>query len=42
MMDLETILKKLNIKVYLDGADLDSIKKYANLDVIYGFTSNPS
>ena len=22
MMDLETILKKLNIKVYLDGADL--------------------
>jgi len=42
MMDLETILKKLNIKVYLDGADLDSIKKYANMDVIYGFTSNPS
>ena len=42
MMEIEKILKKLNIKVYLDGADLDSIKKYANMDVIHGFTSNPS
>ena len=41
-MEIEKILKNLNIKVYLDGADLDSIKKFAEMDVIHGFTSNPS
>ncbi len=41
-MALENTLQNLNIKVYLDGADLDSIKKYSSMDVIHGFTSNPS
>ena len=41
-MEIEKILKNLNIKVYLDGADIDSIKKFAEMDVIHGFTSNPS
>ena len=41
-MSIENVLRNLGIKVYLDGADLDSIKDYANMDVIHGFTSNPS
>lgn len=41
-MNFENTLKNLKIKVYLDGADLDSIKEYAGMDVIHGFTSNPS
>lgn len=41
-MEIEKILKNLNIKVYLDGADIGSIKKFAEMDVIHGFTSNPS
>ena len=41
-MTLENTLQNLNIKVYLDGADLDSIKKYSSMNVIHGFTSNPS
>ena len=41
-MTLENTLQNLNIKVYLDGADLDSIKEYSSMNVIHGFTSNPS
>ena len=41
-MLLENTLKNLNIKVFLDGADLASIQEYASSDVIHGFTSNPS
>ena len=41
-MDFQNTLQSLKIKVFLDGADLDSIKEYASLDVIHGFTSNPS
>ena len=41
-MNFEKTLQNLNIKVYLDGADLDSIKEYSSMNVIHGFTSNPS
>ena len=38
-------LKKLidlNIEVYLDGADLDSMRQFSDNERINGFTSNPS
>ena len=35
-------LNNLNIKIYLDGADIESIKSFADNDRINGFTSNPS
>lgn len=35
-------IKKLNIKIYADGADFKSIKKLANNDLISGFTTNPT
>ena len=35
-------LKDLNINIYLDGADIESIKSFAENDRINGFTSNPS
>lgn len=35
-------LKDLNIKIYLDGADLKSIEHFSKIDRINGFTSNPS
>lgn len=41
-MTFENTLQNLNIKVYLDGADLGSIKEYSSMNVIHGFTSNPS
>ena len=41
-MSFENILSNLNIKVFLDGADISSIKEYATINVISGFTSNPS
>ena len=36
------ILKNLNIKIFADGANLDSIIKLNNLDFISGFTTNPT
>lgn len=33
---------KINIDIFLDGADLDIAKKFAQYDFIKGFTSNPS
>ena len=36
------VLKDLNIKIFADGANLDSIKKLNELDFISGFTTNPS
>ena len=33
---------KLNIDIFLDGADLEIAKKFAHYDFIKGFTSNPS
>ncbi len=35
-------IRKLNIKIYADGADFKSIKKLANNDLISGFTTNPT
>ena len=32
----------LNIEVYLDGADLDSMRQFSDNERINGFTSNPS
>ena len=31
-----------NTHIYLDGANLDDVKKLSNDDKISGFTSNPS
>ena len=36
------ILKNLNIKMFADGANLDSIIKLNELDFISGFTTNPT
>lgn len=36
------ILKNLNIKIFADGANLDSIIKLNELDFISGFTTNPT
>lgn len=33
---------KINIDIFLDGADLDIAKKFSQYDFIKGFTSNPS
>jgi len=33
---------KLNIDIFLDGADLEIVKKFSDYDFIKGFTSNPS
>lgn len=41
MIDLNN-LKNLNIQIYLDGADLDIVKKENNNSLIKGYTSNPS
>ena len=35
-------LKDLNIKIFADGANLDSIIKLNELDFISGFTTNPT
>ena len=35
-------IDKLKIKIFADGADIDSINKLNKLDYIKGFTTNPS
>ena len=35
-------IKDLNIKIFADGADSESILKFNKLDYIQGFTTNPS
>ena len=35
-------LNNLNIKIFADGADLESIKAFNKHDYIKGFTTNPS
>ena len=35
-------LNKFKTEVYIDGADLDIVDKYAKKNYIKGFTSNPS
>lgn len=40
--DLIILAEKLNIKIFLDGADLEIVKKFHNYNFIKGFTSNPS
>ena len=42
MIENLTIPNKLNTDIYLDGADLEIAKKANNLELIKGFTSNPS
>ena len=36
------MLNKLKIKIFADGADLESIKKLDKENYIKGFTTNPS
>ena len=36
------ILNDLKIKIFADGADLESIKKLSKIDYIKGYTTNPS
>ena len=36
------ILNDLKIKIFADGADLESIRKLNEIDYIKGFTTNPS
>ena len=36
------MLDKLKIKIFADGADLESIKSLNEIDYIKGFTTNPS
>jgi len=42
MNDLDTLLEKLKIKIFADGADLESIIKLNEKIFIKGFTTNPS
>jgi len=42
MNDLDTLLEKLKIKIFADGADLESIIKLNEKFFIKGFTTNPS
>ena len=42
MFDNSDSPSKINIDIFLDGADLDIAKKFAQYDFIKGFTSNPS
>lgn len=35
-------IEDLKIKIFLDGASLDDLKKFSNLHYIKGFTTNPS
>tara|TARA_B100000959_G_scaffold259401_1_gene295015 strand:- start:264 stop:992 length:729 start_codon:yes stop_codon:yes gene_type:complete len=37
-----SLANKINIDIYLDGADLEIVKKFSKYDFIKGFTSNPS
>jgi len=37
-----TLANKINIDIFLDGADLEIVKKFSKYDFIKGFTSNPS
>tara|TARA_B100001250_G_C19677788_1_gene734439 strand:+ start:231 stop:959 length:729 start_codon:yes stop_codon:yes gene_type:complete len=36
------LANKINIDIFLDGADLEIVKKFSEYDFIKGFTSNPS
>ena len=36
------MIDKLKIKIFSDGADIESIKKYSNNPIIRGFTTNPT
>ena len=42
MFDNSDSPSKINIDIFLDGADLDIAKKFSQYDFIKGFTSNPS
>ena len=42
MFDNSNSPSKINIDIFLDGADLDIAKKFSQYDFIKGFTSNPS
>ncbi len=35
-------IKDLRIKIFADGADLNSINKLCSMDIVSGFTTNPS
>ena len=39
---MKEIIKKLNIHLYADGADIKNINNFLNLGFIKGFTTNPS
>tara|TARA_B110000977_G_C11039275_1_gene478259 strand:+ start:1011 stop:1760 length:750 start_codon:yes stop_codon:yes gene_type:complete len=39
---MSEILKKLNVQIYADGADLGKIIELNNNDLVKGFTTNPS
>ena len=39
---MSEILKKLNVQIYADGADLKNIIKLNNNNLVKGFTTNPS
>ena len=41
-MNYSETLKNLKVKIFADGADLESMMKYNSIDYISGFTTNPT
>ena len=35
-------IEDLKIKIFADGADLNSINRLCSMDIVSGFTTNPS